>query len=206
MNVGAYIRYLREASNLTQEQLGDKLGVKKAAVQKWESGKVVNLKREIITQLGEIFNVSPSSFIVDDGSRVLHKGLLPLPKTVKRPRLGTISCGVPIMYEENFDGYDEVPDDIKCDFTLRCSGDSMIGARINDGDIVYIKQTPVVENGSIAAVRVGEETLLKRVFAYENKIVLQAENQKYEPIVYVNEELDEVCIIGQAVAFTSTIR
>lgn len=88
----------------------------------------------------------------------------PVPKMVKRPRLGVISCGDPIMSEENFDGYDDVPEHINCDFTLTCEGDSMIGARICDGDTVYIKQQPTVENGQIAAVLIeGSEKLLKRV-------------------------------------------
>ena len=133
----------------------------------------------------------------------------PLPQTNKKPRLGVIACGEPITAEENIDDYDEVPEDIKCDFTLLCKGDSMINARINDGDIVYIRQQDEVNNGEIAACLVdGEfetEATLKRYFRYDDKIVLQAENPMYPPFVYVNEEMNKVHIIGKAVGFTSML-
>ena len=136
-------------------------------------------------------------------------GIMPLPKMVKKPRLGTTACGRPILAEENFDDYDDVPEDIKCDFTLLCQGDSMINARIYDGDIVYIREQPQVENGEIAACLVDGEfetnATLKRFYKYDDKIVLQAENPAYPPFVYVNEEMNRVRVIGKAVGFTSKI-
>lgn len=136
--------------------------------------------------------------------------LLPLPKTRKVPRLGTIACGEPILAQENIEDYDKAPEGVNCDFTLKCKGDSMVGARINDGDIVYIRQQEEVENGEIAAVLVdgaGESNAtLKRVYLYENQIVLQAENPKYSPWVYTGEDMNKVRIIGKAVAFLSEVR
>ena len=132
--------------------------------------------------------------------------ILPMPKLRKLPRLGTIACGEPILAEENIEDYDSVPENIKADFTLKCKGDSMINARILDGDIVYIRQQPDVESGEIAAVLIGNEATLKRVYKYENKIVLQPENPKYEPLVFVGEELNQISIIGKAVSFTSMIK
>ena len=132
-------------------------------------------------------------------------GINPLPKMVKKPRLGTIACGEPILAVENIEDYDDVPDDIKCDFTLICKGDSMINARINDGDIVYIRKQEQVDNGEIAAVLIDNEATLKRVYVYSNKVVLQPENPKYEPFVYVGEEMNEIRIIGKAVGFTSKL-
>lgn len=136
--------------------------------------------------------------------------LLPLPKTRKVPRLGTIACGEPILAQENIEDYDKAPEGVNCDFTLKCKGDSMVGARINDGDIVYIRQQEEVENGEIAAVLVddvGESSAtLKRVYLYENQIVLQAENPKYSPWVYTGEDMNKVRIIGKAVAFLSEVQ
>lgn len=141
----------------------------------------------------------------DDKLDLSALGLLPMPRMVKKPRLGVIACGEPLLTEENFDGFDDVPENVKCDFTLKCKGDSMINARINDGDIVYIKCQPTVENGQIAAVMVDGETTLKRVFIYENKVVLQAENPKYQPFIYINEELNNIRILGKAVGFYSNL-
>lgn len=137
--------------------------------------------------------------------------LLPLPKTRKVPRLGTIACGEPILAQENIESYDRAPDGVNCDFTLKCKGDSMVGARINDGDIVYIRLQEEVENGEIAAVLVDDASeisaaTLKRVYLYENQIVLQAENPKYSPLVYTGEDMNKVRIIGKAVAFISEVQ
>ncbi len=136
--------------------------------------------------------------------------LLPIPKTREVPRLGTIACGEPILAQENIEDYDKAPEGINCDFTLTCKGDSMVGARINDGDIVYIRQQDEVENGEIAAVLVDDagesDATLKRVYLYENQIVLQAENPKYSPWVYTGEDMNKVRIIGKAVAFLSEVQ
>ena len=131
------------------------------------------------------------------------KGIIPIPEMRKVPLLGAIACGEPIYREE--DEWISLPNDIKADFCLRCQGDSMIDARINDGDIVFIKACPEVENGQIAAVSIDNEVTLKRVFYYpeKNKLVLYPENKAYEPFVYMNEELNDIRILGRAVVFLS---
>lgn len=123
------------------------------------------------------------------------------------PLLGSIACGKPIFCNEERESYVEAGTNIKADFCLKCSGDSMTGARIFDGDIVFVRSQPMVENGEIAAVIIGDEATLKRVFYYpeRGKLVLQAENPKYEPLVYVGEELDEIRILGKAVSFQSDV-
>lgn len=153
-----------------------------------------------------------SSDSTEDSVKLLGSisNLLPLPKTRKVPRLGTIACGEPILAQENIENYDRAPEGVNCDFTLKCKGDSMVGARIHDGDIVYIRLQEEVENGEIAAVLVDDSgesnATLKRVYLYENQIVLQAENPKYSPWVYTGEDMNKVRIIGKAVAFLSEVR
>ncbi|MBQ2771077.1 MAG: repressor LexA [Clostridia bacterium] len=132
-------------------------------------------------------------------------GLLPLPKTTKRPLIGTIACGEPVLAEENIEGQVDVPEHIRCDFVLRCKGDSMIGARIQDGDLVYIHQQPEVEPGEIAAVLLdGTEATLKRFYRSGDTITLVAENPAYAPIVVTKDR--QFRILGKAVGFTSLIR
>ena len=134
------------------------------------------------------------------------KGVIPLPEMRKIPLLGAIACGEPIYREE--DEWISLPTDIKADFCLRCEGDSMINARINDGDIVFIQSCEIVDNGQIAAVSINNEATLKRVYYYpeKNKLVLSPENPKYEPFVYTNEELDDIRILGKAVMFLSLVK
>lgn len=131
-----------------------------------------------------------------------------LPKTVKKPRLGTIACGVPILAVEETDIYDDVPENIPCDFTLVCKGDSMVNARILDGDIVYLTKADTVEQGEIAAVIIGDEATLKRVYYSPGaeKITLCACNPAHADLVYFGDRLDQIHIIGKAVAFTSKIK
>lgn len=82
----------------------------------------------------------------------------------------------------------------------------MINARIYDGDIVYIKSQPEVENGEIAAVRIGDEATLKRVYYNKNRIILRACNPLYEDLEYEGSMLTDIQILGKAVAFTSLIK
>ena len=135
-----------------------------------------------------------------------YPNIIPVPEMRKVPLLGAIACGEPIYREE--DEWISLPNDIKADFCLRCQGDSMIDARINDGDIVFIRTCPEVENGQIAAVSIDNEVTLKRVFYYPEKsrLVLYPENKAYEPFVYMNEELKDVRILGRAVMFLSGVK
>ncbi len=132
--------------------------------------------------------------------------IIPIPSTKKVPLLGTIACGEPILANENIEMYIKVDESIPADFALKCKGDSMINARIFDGDIVYIRQQPDVEDGEIAAVLIGDEATLKKVHKYPNKIVLSACNPMYDDYVYTNEQLNDIRILGKAVAFFSVIK
>lgn len=132
--------------------------------------------------------------------------LQPIPEMRKIPLVGAVACGEPIYREEN--EWISLPNDIDADFCLRCVGDSMINARIYDGDIVFIKACPEVENGQIAAVSIDNEVTLKRAYYYpeKNKLVLNPENPAYEPFVYTNEELNDIRILGKAVVFLSRVK
>lgn len=207
MNIGFYIKKLRIDKGYSQEQLGKLVGVQRAAVQKWECGKVQNLKRETIKKLAEVFNVPASSFFSDFETEIFSiPGIQPIPKMKRVPRLGAIACGEPILAEQNIDGYDTIEADINCDFTLVCKGDSMINARIFDGDVVYIKQQPDVENGEIAAVLINDEATLKKVYKYPDKLVLRACNPLYDDFVYTADEATNIHILGKAVVFKSLVR
>lgn len=208
MTIGERIRRLRTEKGMTQDELGMKIGVQKQTIYKYETGLVVNLKRDVIAKLADALNVAPSYLLgfSDSSDNDVPDGFLPLPSFYKKPRLGTIVCGEPIESPENFEGYDDVPENIHCDFTLKCEGDSMIGARIYDGDIVYIRQQSEVENGQIAAISIDGEKTLKRVYWDGTSLILQPENPKYQPLVYTGAKLDLVRIIGLAVGFTSLIK
>lgn len=131
-----------------------------------------------------------------------------LPVTSQRvPLLGVIACGEPILAQADIDTFAVVGSAVECDFALRCKGDSMINARIYDGDVVFIKQQEYVDDGTIAAVLLDDDATLKRVYHLaDGRVELRAENPKYKPIVVGGENETRTCrILGKAVAFQSMI-
>lgn len=141
----------------------------------------------------------------DDAFTSFVSNILPLPQTEPVPLIGTIACGKPNLAMEDAIDMVQAPKYFRADFALLCKGDSMINARIFDGDLVYIRKQPEVENGEIAAVRIDDEATLKKVTLYPDKIVLEAANPLYDPLVYRGEEMNQVEILGKAVGFTSMI-
>lgn len=206
MNIGDIMRTRRQELGLTLEEVGDYVGVGKSTVRKWEHGDIENMKRDKIALLSKILKLSPLTFITGEVEYGIPDNIIPLPKMKKIPLLGTIACGEPILATENIEALINADENLSADFALRCKGDSMINARIFDGDIVYIREQPDVEDGEIAAVLIGEEATLKRVYKYPSKVVLRPENPLYDDMIYSKEEMNEVRILGKAVAFLSAVR
>lgn len=212
-NMGMLIKKLRTEKGMTLEELGNKVGVGKSTVRKWENGMIANMRRDKISKVAVALNVSPAylmgwedTFVNNDEPLSNFDNIYPVEKK-KIPLLGDIACGEPIYADEDRESYVLAGTDINADFCLKAKGDSMIGARINDGDIVFIKKQSIVENGEIAAVIIDDEATLKRVY-YErnrNQLILQAENPKYRPFTYEGQELDQIHILGKAIAFQSDI-
>jgi len=208
------IKERRTELGLTLEQVGNYVGVSKSTVKKWESGSISNMRRDKIAKLSEVLRISPVELMgwQDEPTPPTPtpfpaSNLQPMFGTKASPRLGDIPCGEPALAEQHFEGMDIVPDFVDADFTLQCHGDSMINARIFDGDIVCIRQQETVENGEIAAVLVdGEEATLKRVHIYPDHIVLEPENPKYRPLPFWEEDMNRVRILGKATYFISHVR
>ena len=159
---------------------------------------------ETLILLAKFYNVSIDYLIgrISTDSPPIPSGFEPLPKMVKRPLVGDIACGEPITAEQNVQDMVDVPENVTCDFCLRCHGDSMIDAGIHDNDVVYIKIQPTVNDGEIAAVRIGDEATLKRVYYDGNTITLVPANSAYRPRSYSGPELNDVRIEGKAVGYT----
>lgn len=140
-------------------------------------------------------------------SQIKFERLFPLEKKKFR-MIGEVACGTPIVANEEFELYVEAGADIQADCCLKAKGDSMTGARIFDGDIIFIRNQEMVQNGEIAAVIIEDEITLKRVYYYPEKetLILKAENPAYEDFIYIGEELNHIRIFGKAVAFQSDIK
>ncbi len=208
MTVGERIKKLRERRGISQTDLSRAANISKQNLYKYENNIITNIPSDKIEIISKILKVSPAYLMGWEVEAEPPSNIIPLPNIKKVPLIGTIACGEPILATENIQDYIDIKDVSDADFALRCKGDSMVEARIYDGDIVYIRQQPDVENGEIAAVLIDNEATLKRVYKYPDKnlLILKAANSKYADFVYTDNELENIKIIGKAVAFLSNIK
>lgn len=213
MEMGKKIHELRMQKGMTLEELGNIVGVGKSTVRKWENGIIANMKRDKILKVSVALGVSPAYLMgwqeSTDEEIISLNNVHPI--ELKRfPMLGDIACGVPKYTNEDRESYVMAGTNINADFCLRASGGSMVGARILDGDIVFIRKQDMVENGEIAAVVVNNdsEATLKRLYYYPDKgvLILKPENPAYEDLIFSGNELNQVHVLGKAMAFQSDVR
>lgn len=209
---GERLRQLRKEKKMTLDDLARALGTSKQTIQRYESGVIANIPPEKIEALASALGTTPSALMGwSDGaaehSRDIAEKNCNRSGIASLPVLGEIACGKPIFASETRGEYIPADGSLGADFCLRAHGDSMVGARIYDGDIVFIRAQDTVENGEIAAVIINDEATLKRVYFYrrEKKLILSPENPKYAPLVYIGKELRDIRILGKAVAFQSHV-
>jgi len=203
MDFGDFIKAKKDELGLTDTDIATAVGISRSNVSRWQTGGISKIAHKHIKPLAEILRCDPMIFLgadEDDIEDAMHVG------TQRVPMLGNVAAGVPIYADEDFDSYVQVGANIKCDFCLRVKGDSMILARIHDGDIVFVRKQPDVDNGEIAVVLIGDEATLKRVYKYKDRIELRPENTAFPVLNYEGPELDEIRILGKAVAFQSDVR
>ncbi len=201
------LKELRKSKGMTLDNLAELIGTSKQTIHRYENGTITNVPPEKVESLAMALGTTPQELMGwDDEPEVSYKNVMPMSVT-QLPVLGDIACGMPIYAEERHESFINAAGGLNADFCLKAHGDSMIGARIYDGDVVFIRSQSSVENGEIAAVIINDEATLKRVYYYPNeaKLVLSPENPRYAPLVYVGRELEAIKIIGKAVAFQSAI-
>ncbi|MBO5313568.1 MAG: helix-turn-helix domain-containing protein [Clostridia bacterium] len=186
--------HLIRKRGLTPYRVAKETGVSCATLTSWKNGSYTP-KIDKLSLIAEYLGVSLGELMGEE-------------KGGKLPILGEIACGTPIFARENIEGYAPACYGTVADFCLFAKGDSMIGARIYEGDLVFVKKQSMVENGEIAVVLIEDSATLKRVYYYpdEGKLILTPENPKYKPLVFIGEELLQVQILGKAVAFQSEAR
>ena len=196
LQVGKLIKDKRKYLKITQQEIADYVGVSKSAVSRWESGDIGNMGIDKVSRLSEILQISPLTII--NGTEEAKEERMPNKSNTKPiPLIGTIAAGTPILAEQNIEDYFNLDSSIHADFALRIKGDSMLGAGIFPGDIVFIRQQCELENGEIGAVLIEDEATLKKFYKEEDTVVLQPENDFYKPIILTN---GNVRILGKLVA------
>lgn len=201
------IKSRRTELGLTVEELAHKMGYKdKSSISKIENGKA-DIPQSKIAAFADALQTTPAYLMgweeqPEPKKPTIPPGFEPMPKMKKIPLIGAIACGEPITAEQNIEKMVDVPENIRCDFSLTCHGDSMVDAGIHDKDVVYIRIQPEVENGEIAAVRIDGEATLKRVYYNPGTLTLMPANPAYAPMIYTGPQLEEVHIEGKAVGRT----
>lgn len=222
--IGLRIRNTRKEQGKTLEDIATGIGVAKSTVQRYEAGKIDNIKLPVISAIADALNVNDAWLIGKSDKKVLTdadrfwlyaqgfnarnfpNNIQPI-TTISLPVLGEIACGEPRLMNEQFEVYTSAKTKISADFILIARGDSMINARIQDGDLVFIRKQPEVENGEIAAVAIDDSATLKRFYKYnDNLIVLRAENPECKDQIYQGDDLSRIRVLGKAVAFQSDVK
>lgn len=220
MTLGDVIADYRKAHGLSMEKFAELAGLSKAYISMLEKNKTsrgeepspsIDTYRAVAAAIGvdvdELIRMVDGKIQLISSPINFPSNLSPIPNMKKIPLVGDIACGTPILAQENITDYVDLPVHIHADYALTCRGSSMIGAGIQDGDIVYIRRQEDVETGQIAAVIVNSdsEATLKRFYRNNDTVMLIAENPEFAPLVFVGEEINNIRIVGLAVAFTHVL-
>ena len=183
---------------LSQEELAQRMGYRsKSSITKLEKG-VNDIPQSKVEEFAAALETTPAWLMGLENTAFVPPGFEPLPEMVRVPLVGSIACGSPITAEQNIECYIGVPAAWHADFALTCHGSSM-APTICDGDIVC---KPEVEQGEIAAVRIGDEATLKHFHRQGDTVMLLADNAAVcPPMIYAGPQLNEIQIEGRAVGF-----
>ena len=206
---GDRIHRLRKEHDLTIEEFVNEMNkrypdakLKKPIVSRYENNIHKPQRFALIQEIADFYNVTTDYVMCRSNDKYGDKI-----EYVKIPILGTIAAGLPLQAQEDIQGYEYIAPNERVDFCLKIKGDSMINARIFDGDIVFIRRQPDVENGEIAAVQIGGElATLKRVYKIDGTVILRPENANYKDIVFSKKDMKVVQILGKALYFKSEVK
>lgn len=190
MNFKEYLKKYKEKMGVSNEYIASQLGVNRSTVTRWLKGDTKVTNPEVIEKLSFILGVDVESLINSE-------------ERYEKPVLGEVKAGYDLLIDENFEGYEQMTQDdyYRGDFFLRVVGDSMSGAHIHDGDLLYVKKCNDVPSGTIAVVLINRcEVTVKKVIKKEGLLILEPANPSVDVRYYSQEEVESlpVEIIGKA--------
>lgn len=188
MQLHELLTYYRNKTNMSLEAIGDYVGVSKSTIKRWADGESKHIPDNKLDKLSTLFGIDVHAYLQNQ----------------VKPILGYVKAGYDLFAEENLLGYEEVSKkEVSLgDYYLKVQGDSMIGSRISDGDLVYVKSCNDVDNGEIGVVLLeNNEVTIKKIIKKEDTIVLMATNPNYEPKIFTKEDYinKKLQIIGKVV-------
>ena len=206
--LGERIKVLRKENGLSLEQLADMIGTSRQTVHRYETGVITNIPSEKVEAMAKALGTTPQRLMgwEDDKDFATLNSISATPfssvGTRSLPVLGNVACGEPIFASEEKRHFVRAKANLSADFCLTAKGDSMINARIFDGDILFVKKQDSVDDGEIAVVLIDDEATVKRVYfnREDGILTLMPENPIYKPMRYMGRELDRIRILGKVVS------
>lgn len=192
LSFGARLRLLMQENGDTIYTVASLLSMQASTVSRYVNGQYVP-KAPTLEILARHYGVNPVWLMGEDVPRFSAKAENAV------PILGDVAAGVPIWAEQNYDGLAAIDPGEHVDFALRIRGDSMQNARIYNGDLVYVRRQPAVENGEIAVVLVDGEATVKRVYDKDDALVLRPENEAYADMVYPKNGERQISVLGKVI-------
>lgn len=205
------MKQVMNEKGITQAELSKRTGIRASSISDYLNNRY-EPKQDKIYLIAEALSVNPGWLSGRDDSSAVPKtdpftlkNIVPIEKRMV-PIIGQIAAGKPILADEHIEAFLPCDTGVQADFGLIVSGDSMIGADIHDGDVVFIRSQPIVDDGQIAAVRIDDDATLKRFYKNPDGCTLVSMNPKYPPMVFNSGNCDSIQIIGLAVAKYSLIK
>lgn len=192
MNVKEILQEYKRQNNITNDEIAQVLGVTKSTVSRWCNGQTKRINADTLEKLSQLMHLD-----MDQMKRMSTFSF-------EKPLLGTVKAGYGLFAEENLERYIPVSesDYRKGDYFLRVTGNSMINAKIHDGDLLYVQACNDVPSGTIAVVLIGQdEVSVKRIIKSDTVLLLEAANPDVETKVFTKQEVNElpVQIIGKVI-------
>lgn len=214
MNIGEKIKQRRKELGLSAEEIAQKAGVRPATIYRYESGEIKNPRASVLRPISEILGmdlydlVGWDSFVLDSVGKKQVETCPNLTPISKMPHhrvrmVGAVAAGVPILADEEYDVYVDAPE--KADYALRIEGDSMEPTYL-DGDVIYIREQPNVDDGRVAVVLVDDSATLKHVYHERDGLTLISDNHAYPPMRVSFADHDVIRILGVVVGYTRMYR
>ena len=193
---------------MSLEEVAEMIGTSRQTVHRYETGVISNIPHDKIVALARALGTTPSILMGwDENSEIptinnMTVSSIVAATTKKLPVLGNVACGEPVFASENQGYYVRANSDVSADFCLMARGDSMINARIFDGDLLFVRKQESVDDGEIAVVLIDDEATVKRVYfnREDGILTLMPENPTYKPMRYMGRELDRIRILGKVVS------
>lgn len=191
------IRIARKKRGLTMKALGKMVGLSEGAISQYETGKR-QPPYDTLFDIAKVLNVSVNYLLTgeEDREEAPEAGER---RCVRVPLVGRVAAGTPIMGAELFETWVDSP--VPCDAAMVIQGDSMLPV-YQPGDVVYIRRTPVVDDGQVAVVMIDDEATLKHVYRNPQGLTLTSDNPAYPPIYVIGKDHDYIAVYGVPVGYT----